>query len=312
MRFPTIAMLAALAAITIAAGGYAEAARLGGGKSLGTQRQSIAPPHAAPAPNSGAASQPVMPASPGATLPARPATPPAAAPSGMSRWLGPIAGIAAGLGLAALLSHFGLPEGAGSFLLLALLVIGGIFLVRMLFARRTPATSPMQYAGTGSQAGMTPPVERDAPVWGGAPKPLEPVVSTASPAGATAARAIPPGFDVPGFVRQAKQQFIRLQAAYDSGDVSALSDVMTPDMLKEVRRDLESRGAHRATEVVSLEADVLEVVTEGNQHWASVRYTGLVREDGEPNPKPLDEVWNLAKPVDGSTGWLLAGIQQYA
>jgi predicted lipid-binding transport protein (Tim44 family) len=227
----------------------------------------------------------------------------------MSRWLGPIAGIAAGLGLAALLSHFGLPEGAGSFLLLALLVVGGIFLVRMLFARRAPAPSPMQYAGSGSQAGMTPPVERDAPVWGGAPKPLEPVVATAA---APSAKAIPPGFDVPGFVRQAKQQFIRLQAAYDSGDVSALSDVMTPDMLKEVRRDLESRGAHRATEVVSLDADVLEVVTEGDRHWASVRYTGVVREDGDPAAKPLDEVWNLSKPVDGSTGWLLAGIQQYA
>jgi predicted lipid-binding transport protein (Tim44 family) len=43
-----------------------------------------------------------------------------------------------------------------------------------------------------------------------------------------------------------------------------------------------------------------------------VRYTGVVREDGEANPKPIDEVWNLTKPVDGSSGWLLAGIQQTA
>ena len=82
--------------------------------------------------------------------------------------------------------------------------------------------------------------------------------------------------------------------------------------MAEIRRDLEARKEHQPTEVVTLDADVLEVVTEGDQHWASVRYTGLLREDGEPVPKAFDEVWNLTKPVDGRSGWLLAGVQQYA
>ncbi len=115
-----------------------------------------------------------------------------------------------------------------------------------------------------------------------------------------------------GFARQAKQQFSRLQAAFDAGDLRTLGDVLTPEMLTEVRRDLEARTVHQPTEVVRLDADVLEVVTEGDQHWASVRYTGLLREDGEPAPKAFDEVWNLTKPVDGQSGWLLAGVQQYA
>jgi predicted lipid-binding transport protein (Tim44 family) len=38
----------------------------------------------------------------------------------------------------------------------------------------------------------------------------------------------------------------------------------------------------------------------------------MVREDGAPVPNSLDEVWNLVKPVDGSSGWLLAGIRQVA
>ncbi len=42
----------------------------------------------------------------------------------------------------------------------------------------------------------------------------------------------------------------------------------------------------------------------------SVRFTGLLREDGTVLPKDFDEVWNLVKPVDDSSGWLLAGIQQ--
>ena len=68
--------------------------------------------------------------------------------------------------------------------------------------------------------------------------------------------------------------------------------------------------ARSATEVVTLAAEVLEVVTEGDRHWASVRFTGTLREGGGATPAPFDEVWNLSKPVDGKTGWLLAGIQQ--
>jgi predicted lipid-binding transport protein (Tim44 family) len=56
---------------------------------------------------------------------------------------------------------------------------------------------------------------------------------------------------------------------------------------------------------------VLEVVTEADRHWASVRFTGKLREGGGV-PAAFDEVWNLSKPVDGKSGWMLAGIQQYA
>jgi len=43
-----------------------------------------------------------------------------------------------------------------------------------------------------------------------------------------------------------------------------------------------------------------------------VRFTGLLREDGEPVPRSVDEIWNLTKPVNGRSGWLLAGISQLA
>ena len=312
MKHLGMLMLTTFAATTFTVSEFADAARLGGGRSIGTQRQSIAPQRPAAAPNANAASQPVMPAQPSAALAAKPAIPPAAAPSGMSRWLGPIAGIAAGLGIAALLSHFGLPDGAGSFLLIALLAIAGVFVVRMLLSRRTSTVMPMQYAGAGSVA-STPNsyANEPAPAWGGAPK-SEPFLAATAPGVAPLAKALPPGFDVEGFVTQAKLQFNRLQAAYDAGDRGALADVMTPEMFAEVGRDLLARSEHRATEVVSLDAEVLEATTEDGSHWASVRYTGLLREDGEPLPKPIDEVWNLTKPTGGTSGWLLAGIQQIA
>lgn len=317
MKHLGILMLTTFAATALTVSDFADAARLGAGRSIGAQRQSIAPQRPAAAPNANAASQPVMPAQPSAALPAKPAVAPAAAPSGMSRWMGPIAGIAAGLGLAALLSHFGLPEGMGSFLLIALLVIAGVFVVRMLLSRRAPAAAPMQqpmqYAGS-SGLGSAPGgyQNQSLPAWGAPPK-SEPLLPAATEGVATSlAKPLPPDFDVEGFVSQAKLQFNRLQAAYDACDRSTLADVMTPEMFAEVGRDLSTRHEHRPTEIVTLDAEVLEVTTEDSKHWASVRYTGLLREDGQPLPKPIDEVWNLTKPVNGKSGWLLAGIQQVA
>ena len=69
-------------------------------------------------------------------------------------------------------------------------------------------------------------------------------------------------------------------------------------------------GARQQTDVVTLEADLLEVVTESDKHWASVRFSGTVRETPDTEPVGFEEVWNLVKPADGSSGWLLAGIQQ--
>jgi predicted lipid-binding transport protein (Tim44 family) len=41
-----------------------------------------------------------------------------------------------------------------------------------------------------------------------------------------------------------------------------------------------------------------------------VRFSGMVRETPGTQPVGFEEVWNLVKPADGSSGWLLAGIQQ--
>ena len=305
MKRTSILLLAAFAALTLTLSDLADAARMGGGRSFGAQRQSVTPSKPAPpaaAPANSAAAQPATPAA--GTAPA-----PAAAPSGASRWLGPIAGIAAGLGLAALLSHFGLSEGFGSLLLVALVIFAGVFLVRMLMRRRETA-KPLQYAG----ASVRPGYENQArPVWSDAPK-VEPPVAPAAgaPGFGVARKPLPQGFDAAGFATEAKRQFIRLQGSYDTADRAALSAVMTSEMYTEIGRELDERGPHQATEIVTLDADVLDVATEGDKHWASVRFTGLVREDGEAQPKPIDEVWNLAKPVRGTSGWLLAGITQLA
>jgi predicted lipid-binding transport protein (Tim44 family) len=303
--------IATLAAASLVAADIANAKGIGLGRSLGVQRQRLTPPAAtpaAPAAASGIASQPVMPAQPGAAM-AKPAAPAAAGPS---RWLGPIAGLAAGIGLAALLSHFGLSEGFASMLLLGLLVIGVIFVFRMFMARRAASLATLRYVGPGESRDPSTGLAAPTPDWGGSPYRPEPAGLSPVIAAPSYAKPLPAGFDAEGFARQAKLQFGRIQAAWDTGDRAVLADVTTPGMIDEIGRDLAERGPHAPSEFTNLGAEVLEVTTENGQHWASVRYTGNLREGPGAATTPFDEVWNLTKPVDGSSGWLLAGIQQIA
>ncbi|MEO8487678.1 MAG: Tim44-like domain-containing protein, partial [Betaproteobacteria bacterium] len=210
--------------------------------------------------------------------------------------------LAAGLGLAALASHFGFAEELGSFLLIALLVVGAIFVVRMFLTRRPAARVPLPYAGAGAGLGTTPGgYETQAPPPGGFDPVFGGVARAVKP-------AFPAGFDAAGFAREARKQFLTVQAAHDRQDAKALGEVMTPELQREIAREMDTTGAARPTEVVDVEAEVVDVATEGSSHWVSVRFTGTAREGGVL--EPFDEVWNLVKPVDGSSGWLVAGIQQ--
>ena len=262
--------------------GDAEAKRIGGGKSSGMQRSVT--PQSPSAPTQSA-------------VPAKPAQPTAAPqPSGMSRWLGPIAGLAAGIGLAALFSHLGMGEGFASIVMMLLIGVAVFFVIRLLFRRRAPESQPLQYAGAGNAPA---PMRFDAqPAAGG----------TAAPA---AAGSIPAGFDVDGFLRQAKLNFVRLQAANDAKNIEDVRNFTTPEMFAEIRLEMQERGdAPQQTDVVTLNADLLDVAEENKQYVASVRFHGAIRETEGAAPEAFDEVWHLVKPVDGSRGWAVAGIQQ--
>lgn len=268
----------------------AEAKRLGGGKSFGMQRQ--APMKREAAPQQSPSQNQAQNAAPGQS-PANAATQP-----GKRSWMGPIAGLAAGLGLAALASHLGFGEELANFLMIALLAMAAIFLVTWLMRRNKPAASqPLQYAGAGN-APQAPRFEAVQPVSG----------SVAAMNDAPAAQ-FPPGFDVQAFSRQAKVNFLRLQAAHDAGNLDDIREFTTPEMYAEIKLDLDDRTGTSRTEVTRLEADVLEAVEDGNRHIVSVRFSGELKEDGGAS-ESFDETWHLTRPASGDKGWLVAGIQQ--
>lgn len=262
----------------------AEAKRLGGGGSSGMQRS--------------------MPSRAPDATPGTPAQSAAAAAAPRRSWMGPVAGLAAGLGIAALASHFGFGEELANFITLALLAVAAIFVLRWLMRRfAKPAAMPqrgLQFAGM--PPGAVPPAT--LPAGGG---------GSSGGAAAVAPAAVPAGFDAAGFARIAKMIFIRLQTANDSGNLDDLRAFTTPEMFAAIRLELQDRqGAGQQTDVVQIDAEVLDVAEEAQRQVVSVRFHGLIREERDAAAAPFDEVWHLVRPRDGSREWAIAGIQQTA
>ena len=256
----------------------ADAARLGGARSSGVQRS--------------------VPKTPPAATPAKPAQEQAAPnqaaptaqpqPSGLARWMPALGGLALG----GLLGYLFAGNGLGGILLLALLAFGAVLAFRMLARRGAQSPQPVQYAGMDRQTTLAPPAQ------------------TSREAMATEAR-FPSGFDAASFLRGAKMNFVKLQLANDQGRLEDIREFTTDEMFEALERDIHERhGAGQQTDIESLDAQLVDLATEGPQHWASVRFSGRIRDVPGAAPVDFAEVWNLVKPADGSSGWLLAGIQQ--
>lgn len=262
----------------------ADAKRFGGGGNIGKQRsttsqQTATPPKPAQAP----------------------AAAPAPAPSGASKWLGPLAGLAAGGLLASMFMGGGLgglASGIGSILMMLALGAGVFFIIRML-KKPQPQTPPMQYAGLGRNA--------------------EPGLANTGMLNAGGAAAMPVAastrpawFEDEPFLREAKKHFIRLQDDYDRSDLTDIREYVTPEMFAEINMQIRERGSQtNKTEVVTLNAAMQEVVTEGDRVIASVRFDGMIREEIGGAAEPFNEIWHIQKSqVQPNATWLISGIQQ--
>ncbi len=279
----------------------AEAKRLGGARSGGMQRQQVTQP-ATPPNAAGAPAQ----AAPAAGAAATAAAPAAAAGAAAKRsWAGPLAGLAAGLGLAALASYLGFGEALANIMLIALMAFAVLAVVGLVMRNRMARSATPAMAGAGAAPGGAAAGGR---AFGGAR------IGSALggvPAAQAGAGAIPADFDAAGFSRNAMAQFSALQSANDARDLQRLRDYLTPEMFEVVRTEIEARGDQpQRTEVFGLNAQVVEVVEEADRYIVSVRFTGSVREQAAAVPEDLDEIWHMTKPRAGFGGWVVAGIQQ--
>lgn len=263
-----------------------EARRMSGGRSVGTQRS-------APAQQQQQQAAPAQQQQQQAA-PAGPVQQPQ--PSGASKWLGPLAGLALGAGLAALFLNNGWGGMLAGLLLMGLIVAVVAFAARALLRGRT-AQGPLQYAGAG--AGSAEP----------------PVTALPGGAGAQSVAATtgrwPAGFNEAEFIRHARLNFVRLQEAHDRKDLSTLREFLAPQVYREIETDIRAAGdAPRTTEVLTLNAEVVDVAEEGGSYVVSVRFSGMIRDAAGAEAEPFSETWHLEKPLRGNAGWQVAGIQQ--
>ena len=310
MKHLLIALSMTVAALTLSlAPGDADAKRLGGGKPAGMQRATPAQtaPHNTPAQQA---------------APAAPAAAPAAATPPKRNWMGPLAGLAAGLGIAALFSHLGMGAGLANFMMMALLAVVAVVAIRFIMGKlrngntgNSGNTGGPQLAGAGAGAGAG-----GAAAGGWQPQPAQvnlprtaldaaPAAVAATGAGPVAALVLPGGMAAADFERLAKMVFIRLQAANDSGNVDDLRKFTTPELFASLRLDMQERGsAPQQTDVVQIDAQVVDTARENGQDIVSVRFHGLIREVATAGAEPFNEMWHLVRAADGQGDWAIAGI----
>ena len=336
VRLSVLAVVAAFLSLGVLPSD-AEAKRLGGGGSFGRS-----------APSQFQKSPPASPSGSSTTAPAKQQAAPSSAAAGnpaaaapRNRFLGPLAGLAAGLGLAALFSHLGFGAGMaeflGSMLMIAALVFAVVFLVRMLRGQKGNKPQPAYNAPGASGSAYGNNSYRQAP---DAPRytapaanpfntnPInDPVPGMGTPRNdqgfgqfgnasafdapmpaATPVKDLPQGFDEANFVNSAKKFFVTMQGVFDQGDVAGLREYCSDEVVDHLRAEIESRGnAVNRTDVVTLNAQLIGFETDVDEQIATVAFTGLLREEQDAEATEINELWIMSRPVSGG-GWVLSGI----
>ena len=319
----------------------AEAARrMGGGKNVGQQSNNVTQREAV---------KPAAPAAPSqAAAPAKPNTPTAAPAAAKRPWGAMLGGLAAGLGLAWLASSLGLGEEFGNMLMFALLAMVAVGVIGYFLRSRKGGANNndgLAYQGAGQSAespvtlrqynpekvgndASARPWEGNQTAFDSTPE-ANPQTNTqgngsiiGSAIGGSVPNAlqgsqswgVPAGFDTENFVAAAKRNFITLQDAWDRADMTSLRAMMTDGMLSEIKSQLAEREANfpgqpNKTEVVKLDAQLLGIEELPDVYMASVEFNGVIREEADAAPSPFREVWNMTKPKNGDSGWLVAGVQ---
>ncbi|QOY95008.1 Tim44 domain-containing protein [Massilia sp. UMI-21] len=325
-------MVLAVTAVSMIA--EATARPMGGKRSFGRQSQAVRQmPAPAPAPAPGF--QQRQPSAVPATAGAAGAAAAARSTQRSGMWKGILGGALLGLGLGALLSHFGIGGAFASvisaILMIGLLLLAVLFVVRMFRRKDTPAnpafggyTNPVPVgaaspaAGSAAGAVSTPEIGsglRQPAAFQGQQSGQFGSVDLGKPgAGAPAMHrqwGVPGDFDQDAFLRHAKASFIRMQAAWDRGDSNDLREFTTPEVFAELKMQIQERGGNADfTDVVTIDGQLLGIETSATDYLASVQFNGMIRTAPNAPAEPFVEVWNMSKPLSGQGGWVLAGIQQ--
>lgn len=320
--FIGILVAVALLAVTFET---ADAARFGGGRSFGG-KPSMSKPFTKPVPSAPSSTMRQQTSPQGATAGAAAAAPGRGMFGGMGGMLG---GLLAGSLLGSLLFGGGFGGGAGFMDLL--LIAGLLYLAFKLYGRfrarsatagHGAATDPYQPdtsardTTTAYQSTPTPTAGRGGMDWGAlTSKPMGGASAGLSGAqGATGTfetPRVPANFDQEDFLQGAKAAYARLNAAWDKRDLGDIAQFATPSFMSELEEQRALDSEPTTTEIMLVNASLVEVDVIGDEQMASVYFNVLLREDpSQGAPADVREVWHFVRPASGNGSWKLDGIQQ--
>lgn len=264
----------------------AEARRFGGGKSFGS-----APRHQQAKPQQRQQQKP-------AAQQGQNAGKNAAATSGASRWLGPLAGLAAGGLLASML--FG--DGFEGLQIMDMLIFAGIaFLLFKLFAaRRRPQLQPLGAGG---------PMQREMP---NANNSFGGFGGNSTTASAAPVMQAPAWFNADSFLSAAREHFNQLQMHWDANEMDKISEYVTPEMLGYLQQERAELGdGYQSTYIDNLDVQLDGVEELGDYTVASLSFTGVSKSSRfDQQGEAFNESWRMERKQGDNQPWLIAGIRQ--
>ncbi len=265
---------------------WAEAGRLGGSKSFGSKPsysqnyQKPASPMTPPPPPSNSA-QPGL---------------------GNRGMFGGFGGMLGGMLMGGLLGSlfFGGPF-SGPSLIDLLLIGGGLFLLFRIMRSRQPVLQTPQHAPN------QPPYQTRSGSW-------DHMRSATSTPPTPPSANVPADFDTNEFLDGAKAAYTHLQKAWDARKLDEIRHFTSDEVYAEIAAQAAADPKPGLTEILLLEAKLLEVKRVGNQTVATVLFDTMLREDqAAAQPSQVREAWHFSRyESGGKEHWVVEGIQQLA
>ncbi|QBZ82201.1 import inner membrane translocase, subunit Tim44 [Hydrogenovibrio crunogenus] len=235
-------------------------------------------------------------------------------PSGASRFLGPLAGIAAGGLLAAML--FG--DGFDGIQLLDIMLIALVaFLLFSFLKKRQAAMMQPAYSRAPSHSAyetesrQTVEQMRETHVPTYEPNASGSIIGSALPEQADLTLEKPEWFDEASFIEASKEHFRAVQKAWDTLDARELTDYCTPELFAALQSEMDSlQAGENHTEVDELNAETVDMAVDGEYFIVSVRFSGFIKEERNDVAHAFNEIWHIRRLAVGEGNWQIAGIQQ--
>ena len=259
----------------------ANAKRMGSGKSFG----------AAPSHQTSQSRQ----AAPSATA-AAPMAGKAAATSGASKWLGPLAGLAAG----GLLASMFMGDGFQGMQIFDMLIIALIaFLAfRFIASRRKQQAQPAMAGGVPYQRDM--PQSAPASIFGGS-----------SAASGKAPIKAPAWFNETSFVNAGREHFLSLQQHWDANEMDKIAEFTTPQLQAFLQKERADLGdAFQSTYIDNLEVQLDGLDDQADKTIATLTFSGIEKTSRFDQGEAFSESWRMERAHGDNQPWLIAGMRQ--